>query len=175
MKATLKFLALGLISIALVACTTNTKGGKKAGEDVEDVSADAATTVSVDNDRSVREREAELERENLAVQACLSSVLYFEFDKSSLTAETRRDLDACAEALRASPRSIRLEGHADERGTREYNIALGERRAKSVADYLIGSGVSAGRVETISYGEERPAVAGSDSSAWQKNRRVELR
>lgn len=170
MKVTVKFLALGLISVVLAACASNSD--KSSGGDVEDATTDAATTVSVDSERAARD--AERARQNQAVQACLSSVLYFEFDKSSLTAKTRRDLDACASALRASPRNIRLEGHADERGTREYNIALGERRAKSVADYLISSGVSASRIETISYGEERPAVSGSNSAAWQKNRRVEL-
>ncbi|MBC6429326.1 MAG: peptidoglycan-associated lipoprotein Pal [Cellvibrionales bacterium] len=108
-------------------------------------------------------------------EAGLASVFYFEFDKSSLTAQARRDLNAYAQALGSSPRAIRLEGHADERGTREYNIALGERRAKSVANYLIGAGVSPGLIETISYGEERPAVAASNESAWSQNRRVELR
>ena len=171
MKITVKLLALGLISVALAACATETI--KSDDSKVEDVSDSTATTVSVDQERSARE--AELERQNQAVRACLSSVLYFEFDKSSLTAETRRDLDSCASALRASPRNIRLEGHADERGTREYNIALGERRAKAVADYLISSGVSPSRIETVSYGEERPAVSGSNSSAWQQNRRVELK
>lgn len=172
MKVTVKFLALGLISVVLAACAGKGKDGSDSS--TVDASQDSATTVSVDNSAAVRESDSErLDRE--VREACLSTVLYFEFDKSTLTAQTRRDLDNCASALRASPRNVRLEGHADERGTREYNIALGERRAKSVADYLISSGVSARRIETVSYGEERPAVSGSNSAAWQKNRRVELK
>lgn len=174
MKVTIKFLALGLIVSALAACAG--KGTKDGGDSgVVDASDGGATTVTgVGEDAAVTESDSD--RQNREVREnCLDSILYFEFDKSTLTAQTRRDLDACAIALRASPRNIRLEGHADERGTREYNIALGERRAKSVADYLISSGVAARRIETISYGEERPAVSGSSNSAWQKNRRVELK
>ncbi len=162
MKKTVSYLMLGMFVVGLSACA-----GIKGGSDVEDASSAEATTVSVDSTSATdSSRDPE---------AGLNSVFYFEFDKSSLTAETQRDLDAYARALRESPRNIRLEGHADERGTREYNIALGERRAKAVADYLMNSGVSAGNIETISYGEERPAVNGSNSSAWAQNRRVELK
>jgi peptidoglycan-associated lipoprotein len=77
--------------------------------------------------------------------------------------------------LKNNSQRVRLEGHADERGTREYNQALGARRANAVADYLVLQGVSRSRVETISYGEERPAATGSGESAWSKNRRVELK
>jgi len=105
----------------------------------------------------------------------LISVYYFGFDESTLNTTTRRGLDAYASSLRSSPRNIRVEGHADERGTREYNIALGERRAKAIADYLVASGVSARRIEVISYGEERPAVNGSTRASWQQNRRVEIK
>lgn len=103
------------------------------------------------------------------------SVLYFEFDQSTLTPASRDSLMRIAAALRNSNASVRLEGHADERGTREYNIALGERRARSVADFLVLQGVSASQLETVSYGEERPAVAASNEAAWAKNRRVEIK
>lgn len=166
MKKTFKYLALGLLFGGLAACSsTDTQEPT-----VEEVPSGGATTVSVDDGSTTTQDTSAQD-----LEAGLTSVFYFEFDKSSLTAETRRDLDAYASALRASPRNIRLEGHADERGTREYNIALGERRAKSVADYLISSGVSASRIETISYGEERPAVNASNRDAWAKNRRVELK
>jgi len=69
---------------------------------------------------------------------------------------------------------VRLEGHADERGTREYNLALGERRAKAIANYLAVQGLPSSQIESISYGEEKPAVTGSGESVWSKNRRVEL-
>ena len=77
--------------------------------------------------------------------------------------------------LKNSTAKIRLEGHADERGTREYNMALGERRANAVANYLIINGVARYRIETVSYGEEQPVVNASNESAWNQNRRVELK
>lgn len=105
----------------------------------------------------------------------LETVFYFEFDSSQLQPATRAALDAQAAALRKSNRAIRLEGHADERGTREYNLALGERRAKAVADYLAIQGVPRSRIEVISYGEERPVSLRSDEQGWALNRRVELK
>ena len=77
-------------------------------------------------------------------------------------------------ALATSNNAIRLEGHTDERGTREYNLALGERRANSVRDYMVLNGIADYRIESISYGEERPIAYGSGEANWAKNRRVEL-
>jgi len=105
----------------------------------------------------------------------LETVFYFDFDESTLSSATRAALDAQAAYLRGTNSSVRLEGHADERGTREYNLALGERRAKAVADYLAIQGVSRSRMEVVSYGEERPVALGSDESSWAANRRVELK
>lgn len=102
-------------------------------------------------------------------------VVYFDFDKSNIKDEDRETLEAHAEYLADhSDVQVTLEGHADERGTREYNMALGERRAKAVYRFLTLMGVSASQLKTISFGEERPAVRGHDESAWSKNRRVEL-
>ena len=105
----------------------------------------------------------------------LDTVFYFDFDQSLLRPEARAALTAHAERLKANPSPIRLEGHADERGTREYNMALGERRANAVRDYLVAQGVSPSQIETVSYGEEYPATVGSYESAWGQNRRVELK
>lgn len=119
---------------------------------------------------------AEAERLRLEQQAAnLETVFYFDFDQSTLTADTRADLDAQIEVLKNNTNNIRLEGHADERGTREYNIALGERRANAVANYMVINGIARYRIETVSYGEERPIASGSNESAWAKNRRVELK
>jgi peptidoglycan-associated lipoprotein len=102
-------------------------------------------------------------------------VIYFDFDKSDIKSEYRPTLQAHAEYLANHPSvHVRLEGHADERGTREYNIGLGERRANSVRAYLTLQGVSASQIETISYGEERPVAMGHDESSWRLNRRVEI-
>ncbi len=108
------------------------------------------------------------------VVADVDTVFYFEFDQSILSSEARAALTVHAEMLRSSPKSVRLEGHADERGSREYNMALGERRANAVRDFLVLQGVDASYIETVSYGEERPAELGSYESAWTRNRRVEM-
>ncbi|MFK8021840.1 MAG: peptidoglycan-associated lipoprotein Pal [Pseudomonadales bacterium] len=105
----------------------------------------------------------------------LPTVFYFDYDRSTLTYETRQSLDRHAENLRNSARVIRLEGHGDDRGTREYNLALGERRAKSIADYLVLQGVSRSQLETISYGEEKPVAFTHDEESYRMNRRVELK
>ena len=110
-----------------------------------------------------------------AAAANLQTVFYFDFDQATLSADTRAALDAQIEVLRNANTKVRLEGHADERGTREYNMALGERRANAVANYLIINGVERYRVETVSYGEERPINSASTDSAWSENRRVELK
>lgn len=99
--------------------------------------------------------------------------VFFGLDQHDLSPEARATLDQQAAFLnQQSALAIVLEGHADERGTREHNLALGDRRANSVRDYLIALGVNPGRIRTVSYGEERPAVVGSNESAWAQNRRA---
>ncbi|WP_455199136.1 peptidoglycan-associated lipoprotein Pal [Kaarinaea lacus] len=102
-------------------------------------------------------------------------VVYFDFDRSEVKGEFRAIVSAHAEYLASNPdASVTIEGHADERGTREYNIALGERRAAAVKQVLTLQGASSGQVNTISYGEERPAALGHDEDAWALNRRAEF-
>ncbi len=99
--------------------------------------------------------------------------VFFAFDKFDLTAESRAILAKNAEVLLAdSDIMITIEGHCDERGTEEYNLGLGERRASSARNYLVSLGVSASRIKTISYGEERPFKWGSNEAAWSQNRRA---
>ena len=98
--------------------------------------------------------------------------VFFDFNQSTLTSKAQETLDKQAAWLSRVPSAtILIEGHCDERGTREYNLALGERRATAVKDYLISKGVAASRIKTISYGKERPAVLGSNEWAWSQNRR----
>jgi peptidoglycan-associated lipoprotein len=98
--------------------------------------------------------------------------VFFAYNKSDLSAEARATLDRQATWLKKyASSSITVEGHADERGTREFNLALGERRASAVKNYLVADGVGAARVKTVSYGKERPAVIGSNEAAWAQNRR----
>jgi peptidoglycan-associated lipoprotein len=102
-------------------------------------------------------------------------VFYFDFDSAKVRDEFLPVLEAHGAFLAENGNvRVRLEGHADERGSREYNIGLGDRRAQSVRRILMFQGASSDQIETISYGEERPAVLGHDESAWSKNRRVEL-
>lgn len=98
--------------------------------------------------------------------------VFFGYDESELSSEARGTLDRQAAWLKQYPSvSITVEGHADERGTREYNLALGERRANSVKSYLLSQGVDGSRINTISYGKERPAVAEANPAGWAQNRR----
>jgi peptidoglycan-associated lipoprotein len=101
-------------------------------------------------------------------------IIYFDFDNADIRPEYRDTIAAHARRLSGTTQRIRLEGHTDERGSREYNIGLGERRAQAVRRALMLLGVSDPQIATVSYGEERPAVQGSDEEAWAKNRRVEI-
>ncbi|MCD6024497.1 MAG: pal [Fibrobacteria bacterium] len=101
--------------------------------------------------------------------------IYFAFDQSSLTEEGKATAEAIGQLMKEAPGiTVRIEGHADERGTNEYNLALGERRAQAVQQYLTSYGVEAGRISVLSYGEEKPSVEGGDESSWSKNRRAEF-
>lgn len=101
--------------------------------------------------------------------------IYFDFDTATLSDEARDTLQALATWMDKNPgATVTIAGHADERGTPEYNIGLGEERAKAAKQYLVKLGVPATRIQTLSYGEERPAVSGADESSWAKNRRDEL-
>lgn len=98
--------------------------------------------------------------------------VFFALDQSDLSTEARTTVEKQAQWLKTYANvNVTVEGHADERGTREYNLALGERRATSVRNYLIANGVQPNRIQTISYGKERPAVMGNDDTSWAQNRR----
>jgi len=110
------------------------------------------------------------------IQAFESEPIYFDFNSPDLLPQYRPLLEKKAAWLKSHPEySLKIEGHCDERGTEEFNLALGERRAKVVMSYLVSLGVSPGRISTISYGEERPSASGHDERAWAKNRRAEFR
>ncbi|SVD23222.1 uncharacterized protein METZ01_LOCUS376076 [marine metagenome] len=144
---------------------------------------DAARADSIARVRAeeARQREAaRREQERLAAardeaQSTLEDMVHFDYDESVITAEAEQVLRRKIPILRGSPTvRLRLEGHADERGSTEYNLALGSRRAESVRDFLSGFGISADRLMTTSFGEERPLVNSSDETSWAQNRRVEF-
>ena len=158
----LVFMAVFMVA----ACTGNGDGG------VETSSADmAGDGVYVDGDGGYGEgAPVPGTQQDLVVN--VGDRVFFETDSSDLTSAARTTLENQASWLEQYPNlSVTIEGHADERGTREYNLALGERRANAVQNYLTALGVSPSRVTTISYGKERPAVPGSNDTAWSQNRR----
>jgi peptidoglycan-associated lipoprotein len=105
--------------------------------------------------------------------AGISDTVYFDYDKTTLRPDALPALQRIAEWMKQYPNvQIRIAGHADERGTREYNLALGDRRATTVRSYLVSLGIPAQRLETMSYGKERPVAVGSDETSWAKNRRA---
>ena len=124
---------------------------------------------------AARREEERMTRAADQARSTLQAVVQFEYDEADITPATERLLRAKLPILRASPTiRLRLEGHADERGSTEYNLALGSRRAEAVQEFLSGFGISVSVFTTTSFGEERPAVNRSDEAAWAQNRRVEF-
>ena len=159
---------------------TEEKAVEEAKEEVtekeEVVQKEEALTPAEKGDRQARlddiQRAQELADE---IRKFESESIYFDFDKSDLKPPARAILKKKAEWLRMNPvYSLRIEGHCDERGTNEYNLALGERRAHSAMRFLMALGISGNRISTLSYGEERPAAPGHNEEAWAKNRRDEF-
>ena len=165
-----KILLSALMVFFLAACSTTPKDdadskGTGSGSSSGDVSADGAITETQGTGV------VSGSQEDLIVN--VGDRVFFDYDSSELDADAQELLqDQVAWLKQHSNVSVIIEGHCDERGTREYNLALGEKRAQSVKNYLISLGVSAARVSTISYGKERPAVVGSNDGAWAQNRRA---
>ncbi|HEX5726136.1 MAG TPA: OmpA family protein [Longimicrobiaceae bacterium] len=122
-------------------------------------------------DRERRDREAA----TAPVREVLTEIVFFDYDSDAITPEAEQRLQLKAAILRANPGlRLRIEGHADQRGSTEYNLALGQRRAEAVRAYLADYGVDPGRFVTISYGKERPLLEGEGEDAWSRNRRAEF-
>ena len=136
---------------------------------LSDADTGAGTAIADDSQMTV------LERLEQADGPLSNRTIYFEYDSAKLSDESIALLETHGNFVASNSEvSVRLEGHADERGSREYNIALGDRRAQSVRRILLFQGAAVDQVDTVSYGEEQPAVQGHDEAAWSKNRRVEL-
>lgn len=169
--------ALLLMVVTVAACgrsqpeTPGPSGSPTSDDAAARARADSIAAANAAREAAEREQRAQLAR----AQEILTSPVYFGYDSETLDAETEERLRLKASILRANPTmELRIEGHADERGSTEYNLALGQRRAESVRTFLTGYGIAPNRVNTISYGKERPAVAGSNESAWARNRRAEF-
>ena len=168
---------LGFVVLGLAACSSTSEPEAAPDTSAEDARAaeEAARAARMaEQERLRRERERQ-EQERIEQAALNTTVFYFDFDVAEFQPADRETLVYHARDLAAnSGKRIRLEGHADERGTREYNLALGERRANGIRDFLIVNGASRSQIETVSYGEERPAARGQTESAYAQNRRVEI-
>lgn len=170
-----KFALLFVTLFSLAACSSTSDEADTSGAVAESESGiDATTRRTQELEAEARARAAAAEA-RIAAAALNTTVFYFDFDVSEFRAADRDVLTYHARDLAAnSNKRIRLEGHADERGTREYNLALGERRAEGILNYLIVNGAARSQIEVVSYGEERPADRGTNDRAYQQNRRVEI-
>ena len=155
-----------VMALALVAC---------GGQDT-DVSQDPETDPPVEDRTATEPDVSENDMNDNEVESEPVPVLepvFFDYDKHNLSSSAKATLSRNADQLKsATSYSITIEGHCDERGTNAYNLALGEKRAKAAMEYLRSLGVSVSRIQTVSYGEERPFASGSSESAWSKNRRA---
>lgn len=174
-----------ILAVALAACSSNDPPAETpapSGPTAEELEAqriaDSLAAVAAE-EQAARLRAEEAARRAAAERDRLIGILeqrvFFEFDQSRLTAAAESALRQKLDILRDfTGVELRLEGHADERGSTEYNLALGNRRAQSVVDFMAGFGLSDTRFTTVSFGEERPLVPESSEAAWSQNRRVEF-
>jgi len=172
----LKTSLLILTLSGLVACSSTSEEAENQATEVasSESGIDATTRRTQELEAEAQARAAAAE-ERMMRAALNTTVFYFDFDVAEFRAADRDVLTYHARDLAANPnKEIRLEGHADERGTGEYNLALGERRAEGILNYLIVNGAARSQIEVVSYGEERPADRGTSESAYQRNRRVEI-
>jgi len=141
---------------------------------VEEVDSQQATTVDLTSDSGTSSEADSDPMSNVDIGEPYVKI-YFDYDQDTLREDALSDLLKVSRLMKDNPKyTLLVEGHADERGTREYNLALSERRAKAVEDFLSASGVSSFNVEVVGYGEEKPVDNGSNESAWSQNRRAEL-
>ncbi len=167
-KALRNGLSFAFMLAFLAGCATTDTEGEGADADMDSAETGGVATGTADRDELTS-------REEDDQYADLDTIVYFGFDQATLKPESRSLLLAHAERLKGTDEDdVRLEGHADERGSREYNMALGERRANAVRDFLVLQGVQRDTIEVVSYGEERPLALGSSENAWEENRRVEI-
>ena len=161
-----RLLAICAVAFLFTACET---ASNVAGDSASGSSSSSATAAAAGSSSST----TEIQMSDAEKLAQVGNTVYFGFDSSELAVEAQAILDRQAAFLSVNPTMVVVvEGHADERGTREYNLALGDRRAVAVRDYLLAKGLNASRIRTVSYGKERPAVTGSNEGSWEFNRRA---
>lgn len=161
-----KILSMLAVVLMLSACGTKDKGATVG----EGLGAEDRVQISDGYDQSGLGGVRPGTQQDLVVN--VGDRVFFGYDQFDLTAEARATIERQAQWMKTHQNvTVIIEGHCDERGTREYNLALGEKRATAVRNYLIANGIAPNRVQTISYGKERPVVLGSDNASWAQNRR----
>ena len=157
--------------------TTTVTGNEGANADSIRLANEAADRERAERERAERDRleRERIERETRGAREVLTEIVFFEYDSDEIGGEAEDKLRLKAAVLAANPNvRLRIEGHADQRGSTEYNLALGQRRAEAVRAYLVNLGIDGGRLATISYGKERPLMEGEDEDAFARNRRAEF-
>ena len=157
-----------LLSVS-VLFTLGLSGCSNSGVNGENSLAGGSASQTTQSKATSTSKSAEHNLSSLVV------LTYFDFDSAALSAQTTMVLDSAVDKFAKNPSArVVISGHADERGTREYNLALGHLRASAVADYMLARGIDGLRIKKVSYGKERPLLKGSNEEAWAKNRRVEI-
>ena len=172
-----RLLALFAVAFLFAACETasNVTGDSASGSSSSSATGSTSATAGSESATATAPSSATsaTQMSDAEKLAQVGNTVYFGFDSAELSGSAQATLDRQAAFLNVNPALVVIvEGHADERGTREYNLALGDRRAIAVRDYLLAKGLNSARIRTVSYGKERPAVSGSNEDAWEKNRRA---
>lgn len=171
---------LMLVAVSVGACRKKPPATEAPSPVATATDSDAAARARADSIAAAERARREAEERELAagvarVREALADIVYFDYDSNQLTDDAQAKLRTKAAILRSNPAlAIRVDGHADERGSTEYNLALSQRRAETVRDFLAGYGIATSRIATIPYGEERPRVEGTGESVWSQNRRAEF-
>ncbi len=162
-----------VVILAVTGCKSKSgKKGRTAGENVDDVIIGSSGGIGM-GDIGLDVPPEFLENGDMLGSGGIEPV-YFEYDSSHVSASERGKIEQAASMLQRGNKGVIVEGHCDERGSREYNLALGERRALAVRAYLVGLGIAADKIHTKSLGEEQPKAMGHDEAAWRENRRCEF-
>ena len=173
-RAALKTICL-LLCVVAAACSRRREPSLPAAQTTPTRPSEPAARPPEDATRPADADEARRREEAERMRRVLEEMVFFEYDSADLRDDTQRTLSAKVPILKANvDLRLRIEGHADERGSVEYNLALSLRRANRVRDYLIDVGIASSRLEVLAFGEERPLVEGTNESAWARNRRAEF-
>lgn len=177
-----RLIAIFSAAFLLAACETASTTSSDSASDSASSSASGASSASASSSGSSSSSDTSASSSSSSSDdamtpaeklARVGNTVYFDFDSAALSYAAQVTLSRQLAFLQLNPEAVVvIEGHADERGTREYNLALGDRRASAARDYLLAKGIDAARIRTVSYGKERPAMSGSNETSWAKNRRA---